>query len=124
MIATDEDALACDFAQVYHIHDFRALPARRAALFACGLGPESRIIRKMTGARASETTLLLAVIADAVRILAWQNTADGHRGQNPPVSLLEILTGEKETEITEVFDTPDDFNQWREAMMKGGGADG
>lgn len=43
MINTDEDALICDFAETYHIYDYRSLPLHMAGIFACGLRPDSRI---------------------------------------------------------------------------------
>lgn len=116
MIAVDDAALRCDFMETYHIIDYRALPARQAAMFACGLGEGSRIIRKLSGAAAPLDTLLLAIIADAVRVLAWQNTKDGHEGKNQPKSILEAMTGQKQTEG---FDSAEDFLTWRESMLGG-----
>lgn len=117
MIAVDEAALRCDFLEIYHIMDYRTLPARQAALFACGLPERSRIVRKLTGAAAAPETLLLAVIADALRVLVWQNTRDGAEGRNQPRSIVEALTGPKETEG---FDSAEDFIAWRASMLDGG----
>ena len=47
MVAADEDALRCDFAQTYHILDYRRLPLRTAAVFAWGLGEDSRVKRAL-----------------------------------------------------------------------------
>ena len=49
MLRTDECALICDLAEVYHIYDYRSLPARRVATFAVGLRKDSRIKTKMRG---------------------------------------------------------------------------
>ena len=121
MIKRDEAALICDFAETYHIYDYRALPARRAALYACGLKADSRIMQIMSGAKASVEVTLLAIIADALRILVWQNTKDGKRGRNKPESILEMIVGEekKEEEQLGAFDTVEEFNAWRTAMLGG-----
>ena len=41
MIATDEDALICDFAETYHIYDYRSLDVEYAATLAYGLRDDS-----------------------------------------------------------------------------------
>lgn len=120
MIATDEAALRCDFAETYRILDYRELPARRAALFACGLPAGSRIMRKLSGAELTPEQLLLAIIADALRILIWQNTEDGHAGRNLPVSILDTMRRGGETPEGVGFDTPEEFNAWRDSLMQGG----
>lgn len=43
MMATDEDALICDFAETYHIYDYRQLKPSYAATLAAGLREDSRI---------------------------------------------------------------------------------
>lgn len=118
MIAVDEDALVCDFAETYHILDFRSLPARQAARLACGLRQSSRIMQVLSGAPAGLDTVLLALISDAVRALVWQNTEDGHKGRNPPKSILTILRGNSQAN-SEGFDSPEDFEAWRASMIGG-----
>lgn len=117
MIAADEAALRCDMLETYGILDYRALPARQAALFACGLGPGSRIAQKLLGVPTDLHTLLLAVIADAGRLLIWQNTRDGHEGRNRPRSIVEQLLGK--TTGARGFDSPEAFSAWRESMIGG-----
>lgn len=119
MIAVDEAALRCDFAETYHILDYRALPARQAALFACGLGEGSRIMRKLSGAPAGTEAVLLAMIADAVRILVWQNTEDGMKGRNQPRSILDTLTQRLAREGGRGFDSAEEFEAWRASMLGG-----
>lgn len=118
MIAADEGALACDFMETYRIMDWRALPARQAALFAYGLGEGSRIRRKLSGALVGPETMLLAAIADALNILVWQNTQAGHEGRDQPQSILAQLRGGGDP-AGAGFDTPEEFDAWRAAMLKG-----
>lgn len=119
MVGLDEGALTCDFAETYHVYDWRALPARTAATLAMGLGPDSRIMQKISGARVPFDTLLLAMIADAVRILAWMQTKDGARGRNRPDSILDRLTGTARTSETTGFDSPEAFDAWRASILEG-----
>lgn len=121
MVALDENALICDFAEVYHIFNWRALPARTSAALAMGLRPDARIMLRLSNVPIPVNTQLLAIIADAVRIIAWQNTTDGIRGENPPVSVFSALTktGDAVTNAGVGFDTADDFMAWREEMVGG-----
>ena len=109
MAATDEDALRCDFAQVYHILDFRRLPLRTAAVFAQGLPGDSRIMRKLSGARYGVDTALLAQIADAAALLVWMRSKDGQRGVNRPRSVFDLLFGNAEKEAPQHFSSPAEF---------------
>lgn len=118
MIDADEDALICDFAEVYHILDYRALPPRTAAVLSCGLGDESRIMTKLSGHPARVDHLLLATIADALTTLVWFKTKDGQKGKNRPKSFVEALTGKKNTDAVS-FATAEAFEQARERIRKG-----
>mgnify|MGYP002517695515 CR=1 FL=1 len=119
MVGLDEGALTCDFAETYHVLDWRALPARTAATLAMGLGPDSRIMQKISGARVPLDTLLLAMIADVVRILAWMQTKDGVKGRNRPASILENLTGTGQDDEAASFDSPEAFDAWRASILEG-----
>lgn len=115
MITVDEEALICDFAEVYGVFDYRQLPARRAAILACGLGPKSRIASKLSGAKVPLDILLLALVADALKILIWQNTKDGASGRNKPKSIVQGMYEGKETGTG--FETADEFEAWRARMI-------
>lgn len=122
MLACDENALVCDFAETYHILNWRSLPARLAATLAAGFRPESRMMLKLSGAAAPMESLLLSIIADALRIMVWQNTRDGQTGKNPPQSIFERLSCAQGAESSAAgFDSAEDFMFWRESMLKGGG---
>ena len=119
MVANDETALICDFAERYHVLEWRALPVRTAAALAAGLGADSRSMRKLSGAPADLQTLLLATIADWVHIIAWQRTEDAKTGRNKPRSILKALLGKDQAESTEGFDSVDDFVAWHASMTGG-----
>lgn len=112
MIRTDETALICDFAETYHVTDWRALPLKTAAALASGLREESRIKMKIAGQRIDSRTALLAGILDRLTTLAWMQTKDGHKGKNRPESVLAKLTKEPETTKADdfiVFESPEAF---------------
>ena len=64
MISLDEEALICDFAETYHILDYKALPPHLAAVLAAGLREDSRIKLKANKQRLTNAEFLIAVVAD------------------------------------------------------------
>lgn len=120
MVAADESALACDLMETYHIEDWRALPARRAALFAYGLREDARIRLKLSGAKARLDTMLMAMAVDALNTLVWMQTQAGHENRDRPRSLFAMLRGDPEPQ-QEGFDTAEEFDAWRESILHTGG---
>lgn len=123
MIAIDENALACDLAETYHIFDFRQLPPDKVAVFAVGLKNDSRIKRKMRNDELDTETTLLAMIADRIGTVAWLNSADGAKGVNRPKSILEHLAGPKEQQAQDgvvAYESGEEFERAREAILRGG----
>ncbi len=119
MVALDETALICDFAERYHVLDWRALPVRTAAALAAGLEADSRIAKRISGAAADVQTMLLAMITDALHVIAWQNTKDGVKGRNPPKSIVQAILANDRCSFTEGFRSVDEFNAWRASMTGG-----
>jgi hypothetical protein len=111
------DELTCDFAETYHIYDWRQLPGRYAATLAAGLRDNARIKIKMSGTKVSAELMLLATCADALKLLLWQNTKDGAKGRNAPDSILSAIIG-KEKETGAGFDTPEEFKAWRKSKLR------
>lgn len=122
MIAVDEDALICDFAETYHIYDWRGLPVSYAATLASGLRENSRIKMAITKRSASLEILLMAAMVDRLSYLLWANSKDAAKGKNRPVSIVERLTNNsgQESDI-ESFTTGADFlREWNKRTGKGG----
>lgn len=114
MVRLDEDALVCDFAETYHIYDYRRLPLRYAAVLAFGLSDDSRIKRRMTGARVTTPVLLQAAAADALNLLVWMKTKDGQKGIRRPASVVDAITRDP-AEKPEGFASGADFERrWQE----------
>ena len=119
MIAIDEYALICDFAETYHVYDYRELGMSKAAILASGLSDSSRIKRKLAGVQYSIDTLLLAVIADRLSVLVWAKTRDGQKNRNYPESIFESLTEKKTARDYRVFDSIEAFDAARKKVMEG-----
>lgn len=115
MLSVDEDALLCDFAETYRVFDIYQLPPVLAGTLAYGLRDDSRIKMKISGIKFRLETLILARIADGVSYILWQHSKDGHEGKNLPESLLKKLIGEEDIEYG--FDTPEDFETARKALL-------
>lgn len=113
MIALDEDALVCDLAETYHVHNMYDFPALYVAILASGLRENSRIKLKMIGAEHDLNTLLLAHIADNTAINVWFKTEDGQKGVNRPASLVNIIAKIDNSEYMTFESGEDFFKEWR-----------
>lgn len=124
MIKLDEDALICDLAEVYHIFDYKQLPAYRVAVFSLGLSDSSRIKLKLTDRTVDFETMLLAGIFDKVSMLFWSKTKDAEKNKNRPTSVVEMLNGKQENQSKVVsFESGKDFEANRQRILdraKGG----
>lgn len=117
MLATDEDALTCDFAEYYHVYDLQGLSPQYAAILAYGLREDSRIMLAMTDQKIRTDTQLFATMVDSLRWLCWSKTKDGAKGRNRPESILEtMLNGPKKKDIIG-FRTPEDFEKARMKLI-------
>lgn len=112
MVSRHEDDLICDFAEIYHVHDWRALPLATAAALASGLPDDSRVKREMSGAKTSTEVMLLAAIVDRLSLILWAQTKDGQKGINRPEMITEKLTADDEDAVSyRVFNSPEDFRR-------------
>lgn len=118
MMQIDEQALVCDLAETYRIYDYRSLPARKVATFCVGLRENSRIRMKMAGEKVNTEITMLAAIVDKLGYLIWGLSEDGVKGINKPVSILEILYGSEEKQISS-FDSPEEFEKRRKELIGG-----
>lgn len=118
------EEMICDLAQTYHIHDYRALPARYLATLVCGLGADSRVMKKMIKKAAPSVPVevqLLAGIYDRLSILIWFQTKDGHAGRNRPEMITErLLHPEKRKQSKhKAFASGSDFERARQRIIDG-----
>lgn len=111
LAGNSEDLLICDFAQFYHVFDYKELRPSVAATLAMGLPEESRIKKKITGVDATLDQLLMAMILDDLNLLLW--TKQKHKGPKPK-RVYQILTSPKEKkEELMAFRSPEDYMKWR-----------
>ncbi len=121
IIAKDEEALICDFAETYHIYDYRSLPLSRVAIFAVGLRDDSRTKMRINGMKYPTATLLLASAIDRLSLLVWMNSKDGANGINRPKSILNELMGKEDEKDIEAFESSADFEERRREILAKGG---
>ncbi len=119
MVRADETALICDFAEYYHVLDWRALPLKTAAALAAGLRDDSRVKSRMAGITVDPQTQMLAAAVDRLGLLVWMKTKDATKGRNRPKSLLEELM-KKPEDVAKLFDSPELFEAARKRIMKEG----
>lgn len=109
-------------AETYGVLDWRALPIVTAATLAQGLPASSRVVRALSGCGGRDVKeLLLAVIADGVRHIAWMFSEAGRNGQDHPPSILAALTGAEAPDGNGYDSGEDFFAAW--AAITGGDAD-
>ncbi len=127
MIRLDEDALVCDLAETYQIYDYKQLPLNQVAVFAYGLRDDSRIKQIMSNQIVPLETTLLASIVDRLSLSLWLQTKDGQKGVNRPASIADQLIKRDKSENDEkdylVFESGEDFENYRKALLAKTGGD-
>ena len=110
MLNSGRDELMCDFAEYYGIYDWKCYPLSYVGTLASGLSENSRSKMKMANRKVTTDQMLLAGIVDRLSLLIWQNTEDGHKNRNKPVSILDNLLEDKENSNDfEVYASPEEF---------------
>ena len=119
MIRTDNNALICDFAQYYHIFNYRELPPFLAGVLASGLPEASRIKMELNNQVLTPTQLLIALAVDQLSYILWTKTKDGEKGRNRPNSIVQIFENTKKKSETQGFETPEEFEKERNRILRG-----
>lgn len=126
MVRLDESALICDFAETYHILDWRALPLQTAAVLASGLRDNSRIKMKIAELEIPPELMMMAAMVDRLSMLVWAKTEDAQKGRNRPESILAKLTDRNTSDEhtsksgVKLFRTAEEFEEARKRAIKGG----
>lgn len=107
MLSIDRDALLCDLAETYHIFDLRALPVVTLAALSFGLRDDSRIKMKIAGIEYVPNYMLLASIADNLKMLRYNLLAE--EGDPFPPLYTDIIFG-KDKQHTGPY-TAEDFER-------------
>lgn len=115
MLKKDEDALICDFAETYHVYDYKRLPLNTVASLAVGLRDDSRIKMRLSGTTVSPEFMLQAAMVDALNLLVWTKTKYAEKGTNLPKSITdELLKREKDISA---FASGKDFDEARTRII-------
>lgn len=115
MIALDEDALICDFAETYHIYSIYDMPCAFVATLANGLREDSRIKMKANNLRIDIKTILLAHLVDNTAINVWMKSEDAQHNRNRPKSIVGLLLHHEIEDETMKFESGEDFiTMWRQ----------
>lgn len=120
MMYTDEDALICDFAEYYHVYNYRQLTPSYAATLAAGLREGSRIRTILSDLPVPMPIYLQMAQADSLNLIAWLNTKDGAEGKNRPKSILAAISG-KDGSAVQGYTSGEDF--MKEWTCRTGGQD-
>lgn len=116
MIKLDESAVICDFAETYHVLNYRQLPARLAAALCVGLKADSRIKMKLNGNKVPYELELLMAAVDRLTLLVYAQTKDGQKGVNKPKLLIDQLY--RESEKPQRFSSGEELMKQIEAIRK------
>lgn len=121
MRVVHEDALICDFAQFYHVYDIDELDVRTAAILTAGLPKESRLVKKLTGNKPDQETILMASILDTVRNIEYAVfQAHSKKKLQKPQSVMKKLLGiddnKKQNNLRE-FRSADEFEIARKNII-------
>lgn len=109
--------MMCDFAETYHIFDYRQLKPGYAAVLCSGLRDDSRVKQKLSDTPINLDQILLARMVDELAFLVWAKTKDGQKNRNRPQSILKALTGQKEDEV-KAFRSAEDFRSMWDAIAR------
>lgn len=114
LISTSETELICDFAEFYHVYDWRALPLKTAGALAAGLGENSRCGRKDAGYIVSTDTILAAMLID--RLTDIGICLGVYKPKDVP-KITPLFIKPEKTEHKSGFKTPEDYETKRREII-------
>ena len=90
--------------------DYKSISPEMAGILLEGLRPESRIKMKLSKQKLTVEQILLATIADEMKLFIWMQ---GRKKTKKPESILNILlNGKQEPNKCKGFDSPKDFEKY------------
>lgn len=90
--------MICDFAETYHIFNYKELSPCLVATLLFGLRDDSRVKMHISETKITVEQTLWAIMADALQFIAWSKTTEAKHGKYKNKSILKILRGEYEEE--------------------------
>lgn len=111
-----EGELICDFAEYYHVLNYKEISPELAAIFLVGLRNDSRVVMAKSGTKLTTEQTLLATIADAATYSLWMQ---GRCKGKKPKSILSLLTKDKQSKCIG-FNSGKEFDkEWKRRMNHG-----
>jgi hypothetical protein len=113
-VRNDEDALICDFAETYHVYDWRSLPVHYSAVLAAGLRQNSRSQMKLANVKADLNASLLAVLHDDMKDLIYATIAPHmkRKPKQPEHTADKIIHGEqKQAKEYQGYESSEDYEE-------------
>ena len=119
MLALDESALICDFAETYHIYDIWSFPVDYIARLAVGLRDNSRIKTKLGNLKVPIDSVMQAMAVDYLALLLWFQSEDGRKHQNRPSSITQAIMGLVQESNIRGFDSAEEFERAKKKLLGG-----
>lgn len=111
-----EGELICDFAEYYHVLNYREISPELAAIFLVGLRNDSRVKMAKYGQKLTLEQTLLGTIADATTFSLWMQ---GRGKGKKPTSIMSILTKDKPNKCVG-FNSGKEFErEWKRRINHG-----
>ena len=105
-----EDEVICDLLEVYHILDYKSLPASLVATLVLGLRHDSRVMLAISEKRLSLDQMALIGIWDCLKWIQWSKTKQASEGSEAPTPLLSLfIDGPEEQPETIGFESGEAF---------------
>ena len=116
-----ESELICDFAEYYHILDYKSIDPGLAGILLQGLKPDSRTKMKLSNQKLTLEQTLLAIISDGITCLVWMKNKK--KKTSKPKSILKLLLNDKEeTKKCKGYNSGADFERdWKRITGVGHG---
>lgn len=116
-----ECELICDFAEYYHILDYKSIEPGLAGVLLQGLRSDSRTKMKLNNQKITLDQTLLAIIADGVKGLIF--ILSKKKNKKLPESILKLLiNGKEDSKKYKSFESGADFERsWQKITGVGHG---
>lgn len=104
----------CDLLEVYHILDYKSLPASLIATLVLGLRSNSRVMMAIADKKLSLDQMALIGIWDCLKWIQWSKTKKASEGLEAPKPLLSLFIDTEEQSETVGFESGEAFMEaWR-----------
>lgn len=104
-----EDEVICDLLEVYHILDYKSLPASLIATLVLGLRSNSRVMMAIADKKLSLDQMALIGIWDCLKWIQWSKTKKASEGLEAPKPLLSLFIDTEEQPETVGFESGEAF---------------